>query len=89
MKNSIQNAIEAKNLNKLNELKKVVKKSIAIKRGFLKSANITVENPQSRFSSEMQEKAKQSVINFESEIKEYEGFINVIKLAKIKIDSKK
>jgi hypothetical protein len=85
MKNSIQTAIEAKDLNKLNELQKVVKQSIEVKRGFLKSANITVENTQSRFSSEMQENAKQSVITFESEIKEYEGLVDMIKRAKTEL----
>ena len=82
MKTLIQTAIEAKDLNKLNELQKVVKQSIEVKRGFLKSANITVENAKARFSYEMQENAKQSVINFKSEIKEYEGFVNMIKRAK-------
>lgn len=85
MKNSIQTAIKVKDLNKLNELQKVVKQSIEVKRGFLKSANITVENAQSRFSSEMQEKAKQSVITFESEIKEYEGLVYMIKRAKTEL----
>jgi hypothetical protein len=85
MKTTIQNAIDAKDLNKLNELQKVVKQSIEVKRGFLKSANITVENSQSRFSSEMQENAKQSVITFESEIKEYEGLVNMIKRAKTEL----
>lgn len=81
----IQKAIEAKDLNKLNELQKVVKQSIEVKRGFLKSANITVENAQSCFSSEMQENAKQSVITFESEIKEYEVLVNMIKRAKTEL----
>ena len=85
MKTLIQTAIEAKDLNKLNELQKVVKQSIEVKRGFLKSANITVENAQARFSYEMQENAKQSVINFKSEIKEYEGFVNMIKRAKTEL----
>ena len=85
MKTLIQTAIEAKDLNKLNELQKVVKQSIEVKRGFLKSANITVENAKARFSYEMQENAKQSVINFKSEIKEYEGFVNMIKRAKTEL----
>lgn len=85
MKTTIQNAIEAKDLNKLNELQKVVKQSIEVKRGFLKSANITVGNVQSRFSAEMQENAKKSVIRFDAEIKEYEGLVNMIKRAKTEL----
>jgi hypothetical protein len=85
MKNTIQNAIKVKDLKKLDELQKLVKQSIVVKRGFLNSANITVDNKQGRFSADMQEKAKKSAKVFEKEIKEYEGLVELIKRGKTAI----
>ena len=85
MKTTIENAIKAKDLKKLDELQKSVKQTIAVHRMFLNSANITVDNKQCRFSADMQEKAKKSVKVRENKIKEYEGLVELIKRGKTAI----